>query len=233
MDMSQSRDIKAMLDFVFCWTIYPALEPGVGPALHQRVNSLVADAEMERARAALHAIQSSPANTTCSSIDLTGDGDNMPSSPVGPGTYELTFRKLFAGTSPTENYDALLPLLRSRNGVKPPTWFTRCLGRYLTYVLLSKHGVYDLLVYMFDGEAEASQAEVDNAARLLLSLPQKTKSRRGYYTAVFAQLVSLVSMPAELPDHIAARPVNSKRAAAQLVARFIDAVPELCTQHLD
>jgi hypothetical protein len=42
-NMSQSKDAKAMLDFLFCWAVYPTLEEGIGPALHQRVNSRVAD----------------------------------------------------------------------------------------------------------------------------------------------------------------------------------------------
>jgi hypothetical protein len=35
-----------------------------------------------------------------------------------------------------------------------PPWFGRCVGRYLSHVLLEKNGVSDLLVYMFDGEDE-------------------------------------------------------------------------------
>ncbi|KAI9595517.1 hypothetical protein BDF19DRAFT_413418 [Syncephalis fuscata] len=243
-DLHLIKNTKTLIEFVFCWMIYPAMSSGVGQSLERRLNSSVAVAidqvrQLESTISVADADNEAMTLKTLSNwaldtldspltqllrnrflVDLyTGllDAAYGPRNLINKIDYEQLFRRLFASVKPMENLEILLALMKSGG----PRWFTRAVSRYLNIVITSKDGDND-------EDKEVPQNVLDNIARLLLVLPERLNAKLHYIHAVMIQLVDIVAVSSTLlfttqtSSHSTnvARPIE--RAAAYLLARSVD-----------
>ncbi|KAL1915629.1 uncharacterized protein VTP21DRAFT_6388 [Calcarisporiella thermophila] len=109
--------------------------------------------------------------------------------------------------------ESLMLLLGSSSVQTPPNWLRSASGRYLSQILLKPDGVYIVLEFMVGDNPDVTFPQLDQIAKLLLSVPSQAKSGENYYGLIFPQLVDIIQRITDIRS-------PKLRAATYVVARM-------------